>query len=796
MVLVAAMFPSSEGDMMVRKKTQRLSHCLLSIILGLFLFSAMNVEAASIFNVPQDYPTIQAAIDAAQEGDTVLVAPGTYVDPIYMDKGVMLESSDGPKVTIIDSKWNWKIVIPNYAFQLQQGRIQGFTLRTGVSILSSSLTIAGNIFDGTGFTGSDVIIDDECSSPIIENNIFRNFRCDTGDKSIVRLGADSDSVSPIVRNNLFFNNNSCVAITFYAISGDGNPQFTNNTIAGCGTGINFYQYYNYYSGNILSENNVIVNCGNGCETNMFSGITWRNNLVYGNNTNYAGIQDQTGINGNISAAPVFLDAANNDYHLYTGSPAIGSAGKDLVSLSSTDLDGNPRVVNGMLDMGPYETNPDRPYVIHNVTVSAGVGGTVTPQGPNRVMEGSGISCTVTPHPGYQLVSLLVDGVNVANPSVVPFTYGLSDIQGDHSITAVFDHYFNYFGVQAGNHLESRVTSRGTTLTTTDDISLDTNLGQDTYLDLEDEGGTQLEGWYEPNSNGLFTPQMNGLGFTFALNPPLPIIELPLAAGKTWAGSSTALLSGVTATFRIAGKVSAKGPVIVTVPAGTFLAWPITYTLTGSTRGRILQSHKFTDYFAPYIGTVYSVDTGATTKLTKFAVAGGTVTTPPPVISGISAASGSPGRLLTIKGFQFGAKQGYTAVRIGNIECDQIVSWSDTEIQFIVPKTAPSGTAAVTVVTDVWTSNDTVKFTVLKLPQATSLNPSSGKHGVSVQIAGIDFGTVTGKVYLGKVRVRVTQWNDIFITFTVPPKIRTGTYSVTVVDSQGYSILPGGFTVVE
>jgi len=44
----------------------------------LFAFSL----TATIINVPADQPTIQAGIDAADDADTVLVKPGTYVENI------------------------------------------------------------------------------------------------------------------------------------------------------------------------------------------------------------------------------------------------------------------------------------------------------------------------------------------------------------------------------------------------------------------------------------------------------------------------------------------------------------------------------------------------------------------------------------------------------------------------------------------------------------------------------------------------------------------------------------------
>ncbi len=61
--------------------------------------------------VPQTYSTIQAGIDAAAFGDTVLVAPGTYSDYLtrgthtscaFLKDGVVLRSESGPEVTTID----------------------------------------------------------------------------------------------------------------------------------------------------------------------------------------------------------------------------------------------------------------------------------------------------------------------------------------------------------------------------------------------------------------------------------------------------------------------------------------------------------------------------------------------------------------------------------------------------------------------------------------------------------------------------------------------------------------------
>jgi hypothetical protein len=80
-----------------RHETRR-TYC--SILTGLCVPTAAR---AATIRVPADAATIQQAIDAAAAGDTVLVAPGTYVENIHFrGKAITVESEQGPAVTIID----------------------------------------------------------------------------------------------------------------------------------------------------------------------------------------------------------------------------------------------------------------------------------------------------------------------------------------------------------------------------------------------------------------------------------------------------------------------------------------------------------------------------------------------------------------------------------------------------------------------------------------------------------------------------------------------------------------------
>jgi len=73
-------------------------------ILVLIMFAIPVVSHSATINVPGPYGnTIQAAIDAAVNGDTVLVAPGTYVENIdFKGKAITVKSSGGAEVTVID----------------------------------------------------------------------------------------------------------------------------------------------------------------------------------------------------------------------------------------------------------------------------------------------------------------------------------------------------------------------------------------------------------------------------------------------------------------------------------------------------------------------------------------------------------------------------------------------------------------------------------------------------------------------------------------------------------------------
>ena len=65
--------------------------------------SAIQSTDAAVIVVPDDQPTIQAGIDAASDGDTVLIAPGFYAENLLIDgKSVALQGMGAAEATVID----------------------------------------------------------------------------------------------------------------------------------------------------------------------------------------------------------------------------------------------------------------------------------------------------------------------------------------------------------------------------------------------------------------------------------------------------------------------------------------------------------------------------------------------------------------------------------------------------------------------------------------------------------------------------------------------------------------------
>jgi len=168
------------------------------VILCLVVYLPTTSSAQNTIHVPGDSPSIQSAIFAAQNNDTVLVAPGFYFEPSlnFQGKSITVMSSGGPSVTTVDSG-------------------------SQPAALFTSNDSNGAVLGGFTFIHAQGI-QIGLASPIIENNVISNNEvCQAG-------GITASSSNAIIRGNTITNNRQVCAEPASAggivITGFGNVQ--------------------------------------------------------------------------------------------------------------------------------------------------------------------------------------------------------------------------------------------------------------------------------------------------------------------------------------------------------------------------------------------------------------------------------------------------------------------------------------------------------------------------------------------------------------------------------------------
>lgn len=252
-----------------------------------FLAGMISVPAyaANTIRVPSQQPTIQAGIDAAMNGDKVLVAQGTYYEHLnFHGKAITVTSSLGPNGTIVDGSKTGPVVVFNTQEQTSSV-LHGFTLRNGVStfdsgydgggirISGSSPTIVGNIITQNLAQDGGGGIAVSFGSPVIKSNFInyngqqQGYSGGTGGGGINLVGAGS---AVIVGNHIQHNSWSTASGGGIALFAAGTPFIQNNYIQSNSA-------YNQGGGISLvnvSDANIVQNVITGNVAQQGGGIYW------------------------------------------------------------------------------------------------------------------------------------------------------------------------------------------------------------------------------------------------------------------------------------------------------------------------------------------------------------------------------------------------------------------------------------------------------------------------------------------------------------------------------------------
>jgi parallel beta-helix repeat protein len=143
-----------------------------------FEVEVIPYRGTSIY-VPEDYSTIQEAIDAAIDMDSVLVAPGEYVECIdFLGKAIVLRSEEGYDVTTIDAD-SMGTVVSFVTGETELAVLDGFTITGGVAqygggilCYNSDPFITNNNITGNTAAGGGGIVCAGSVRPTVTGNII------------------------------------------------------------------------------------------------------------------------------------------------------------------------------------------------------------------------------------------------------------------------------------------------------------------------------------------------------------------------------------------------------------------------------------------------------------------------------------------------------------------------------------------------------------------------------------------------------------------------------------------------
>ena len=331
-----------------------------TVIVGMIAFVLMPfVLLAGTINVGPggDYAAIQEAIDAAVNGDEIIVAPGTYKENIqFKDKNIILRSTDPTdssvvEQTIIDGDGKGSVVCFG-GKETNACQLAGFTIRNGFSRKGGGIrgngthaTIKNNhITKNTAKTmegmGGGL---HECNGPILLNIISENTA--DGDYNPRTRGyggglydCDGDIVNNIIVNNRAESSGYGFLIRFVPSHGSAdarggglyecNGRIRNNVIKGNSV-LAFATEYPYLvelheSGGGLEDCGTITNC------------IVRGNSIESTSPYYCCVDTEVGGDLNITEDPELT----SDYHLKPSSPCIDAG--EYSGKADDDIDGDAR----------------------------------------------------------------------------------------------------------------------------------------------------------------------------------------------------------------------------------------------------------------------------------------------------------------------------------------------------------------------------------------------------------------------------------------------------------------------
>ena len=295
--------------------------------------------------------TIQDAVDASSTGDLILVTNGVYnqgsrvisgsmANRVAINKAVTVQSVNGAAVTVIEGIGPIGDTAVRCVYMTNSSRLVGFTLTNGATRMAGDFT--------TERSGGGVWC--QSSSVILSNCVFvansANYQGGGAYRGTLRrcvFGGNTAGMGGGAENAGLSN---CLLTNNYALNG-GATDFS--SLVNCTVVSNTALLSGGGSYQDTTVNNCVVYYNAASSNANFQSST----MSYSCTSPMPGPRFGVVPVGIVTNEPGLASLATGDYRLASNSPCINS-GKNPLALSGGDIDFNPRLAGGTVDIGAYE----------------------------------------------------------------------------------------------------------------------------------------------------------------------------------------------------------------------------------------------------------------------------------------------------------------------------------------------------------------------------------------------------------------------------------------------------------
>lgn len=332
----------------------------LSLLIPLITLVAADRSAAVTLHVPTGHETLQEAVNASADGDTILIAPGDYFGvTLIQGKGsLILIGREGPEKTFMDGdekgsvleirSCTGTVVVRGLTFQ------RGYTRENGGGLLGFECPVEisdCHFINNSAVNEGGGLMLLNCPSFSVSNCRFERNEseasaafCVVGGRGVVTENVVTDNTGGLtlslqfsgcsLTNNVIYNNlctQMCIVGYLVAYASDISGNTIVQNLGNEGTGAIMAA-----KGDLRIERNLVCFNEGVCGIQVESSdrlITLRNNNLYENEGGLcAGMESGE---GDISADPLFCDIKNGDFRLKAGSPCLPTEERGMIGAIGT-----------------------------------------------------------------------------------------------------------------------------------------------------------------------------------------------------------------------------------------------------------------------------------------------------------------------------------------------------------------------------------------------------------------------------------------------------------------------------